>query len=175
MRGRQGKGWEAYLKVWHDRYRRAGSAHIVKTEPPVKVLGKPDPKGRFRACWGSSAPVDFVGVAGGRAVFFDAKDTDSPRFALSAVDDHQAACLDAAVAAGGLAFIALRHRPTGMWVLPWSVLGPAWHRWRDSTRGSGRAAPGTASLSAAEIRDIGLPIPSDIKGDGWLPVVLGAL
>lgn len=173
MKGRQGQGWEAYLKVWHDRYRRSGRAHIVKTEPPVKVLGKPDAQGRFRACWGSSAPVDFVGVAEGRAVFFDAKDTDKDRFDLCMVDDHQAACLDAAVASGARAFIALRHRRTGMWVLPWTRLGPIWHRWRDSKRGAGRAAPGTASLSADEIRGIGLPIDARIGGDGWLPVVLG--
>ena len=118
----KGMGWEARLQVWHRGYAQAGRGKVVKTNPPVKVgrNGKP-------CAWAGAGPVDFIGVIDNKAVFFDAKDTKSPRaWPLSQIAAHQAACLRHAEQGGARAFIALRH-PSGMWVLPWSVLGPMYY------------------------------------------------
>lgn len=142
-----GVGWEKQLEAWHRRYRLDGVAYVVKTEPPVVQITRPDSSGRFRACYKGSAPVDFVGFAAGRAVAFDAKHTASIRFSLSAIADHQVADLRAASAAGVFAFVALRC-PAGCYVLPWATLDG----WR------------ARSLSMDDVEAVGLPMDAD----GWL-------
>lgn len=115
-------GWEVQLDHWHAGYRARGQADVQRVHPGVKVLGRPDAKGQFRACWSGVGPVDFLGVlASGRAVAFDAKSCASAMWARSVIPDHQAALLDRWHAMGAATGIALQ-MPTSRWWLPWPVL-----------------------------------------------------
>lgn len=167
MTGRRGRGWEARLKVWHDQYRRQGVAYVVQTSAPIKRVGETGRPGddRFEAVFSSAGPPDFVGVARigesglGRAVVFDAKETDESRWRTDRLLKHQAADLDAATRAGALAFVALRLGAwkfggvsgdfTREWVVPWNVLRGYWPR---------------GSLGLAELQMVGVPFGAD----GWL-------
>lgn len=150
--------------MWHQRYRDEGRALVLRTPTPVKVLSKVD-QGQFRGCFLGLGPPDFTGVAGGRPVCFDAKDTVNKRWPLRQLDLHQALDLEAWTRAGGLAFVALRLQGVG-WVLPWPSLEPIWRTWHVR---SGQAASGTASLDEAACAEFGLRMPSPGNWLGALP------
>lgn len=158
-RANLGRAWEARLLAWHHAYKQAGQAFVVQAPPPVKMISRPV-KGRFMAAHMKEGPPDFVGVALGRAVCFDAKHTESSRWPLQDLQPHQARDLVAADRAGAFAFVALEIGGEG-WILPWSALGPAWVAWA-----TGRARRGEASLSPDDIAALGLRMDPD---EGWLP------
>lgn len=154
--GRRGRGWEARLKVWHDTYRRQGVAWVVHTSPGMKRVGDGSGGDRFEAVFSSKGPPDFVGVALGRPVVFDAKESSDARWSPGRITEHQAADLDAATQAGAFAFVALRLGVTCAagggreWVVPWSELRPRWQA--------------GGSLGVDELRELGQPMGTD----GWL-------
>ena len=156
-RANQGKPWEATLEHWHSLYAAKGWAWVIRTPPPVKIIGRVV-KGQFRACFEGGGPPDYAGAVRGVPVVFDAKSTAQARWSLAEVKPHQAAHLDNASDCGAFAFIALQH-PSGSWVLPWELLRLRWHAWhaiRLAKAITGPAKPGTASLDAADIEEIGL-------------------
>jgi len=106
------------------------------------------------AAYMKDGPPDFVGVALGRPVVFDAKSTAQPRWSLADLRPHQARDLEAATKAGAFAFIALDLRGE-RWVLPWALLSPRW------------VAHPRSSLSSDDRSGMALRMDSD---DGWLPV-----
>jgi penicillin-binding protein-related factor A (putative recombinase) len=115
-------GWEVQLDHWHAGYRARGEADVQRVHPGVKVLGKPDAKGQFRACWAGVGPVDYLGIlADGRAVAFDAKSCAAASWSRSVIPDHQAALLTRWSEMGAVAGIALQ-MPTSRWWLSWAVL-----------------------------------------------------
>ncbi len=57
------------------------------------------------------ATVDFIGVAAGRPVAFDAKEVSGPRFEWERVSEHQARFLQEFSAAGGIGFLAVAWWP----------------------------------------------------------------
>jgi recombination protein U len=146
----RGKGWEQQIRVWNDRYRKEGRAWVCRTSAGIKQIG-PSKGGRFQACYAAEGPPDFVGVADGRPVVFDAKDCTGRRWYLSQVKPHQARALEAAQKAGALAFVALRFGGDG-WVLPWKALRPLW------------LDKAVASLTVADMNDLALVM----DGQGWL-------
>lgn len=115
----KGAGWEVQLRSWHRAYRAAGLAHVIKTEPPVKVI-RMLPKGRFTGVYLRKGPVDFVGLTIHGPVAFDAKHTDSA-WTVSSMLEHQRKDLDRWAALGAFAFVALQC-PQGQFVLPWAVV-----------------------------------------------------
>lgn len=129
-----GKAWEAQLIGWHEEYRKAGRALVVKSPPPMKLTSGADGDGRFLATFHTRGPVDFTGVlAGGRAVFLEAKSSASQTWepwGRGGLKAHQASMLRQAAALGALAFVALRTR-AGDFVIPISAVfdAPAGARW----------------------------------------------
>lgn len=118
----KGAGWEAQLDHWHARYRAAGLADVQRVHPGVRVLGRIDPNGQFRACWAGEGPVDYLGVLpGGRPVAFDAKSTTSATWSRSVIPAHQVRLLDLWDSLGAVTGIALR-LPTSRWWMPWPEL-----------------------------------------------------
>jgi len=165
----RGKAWEAVLDEWNARYRAEGRAVVHRTPPAIRVIGAKR-GGLFRACFAGKGPPDYAGVIAGwepstlgtsRAVCFDAKDCAEPRWPYSKLEPHQAETFDAWVAAGGLAFVALRLRGRG-WVLSWSLLGPLWHAY---TAREGKAKSGEAGIDPLDHEGRALPMPT--LGD-WL-------
>lgn len=142
----RGLSWELQLAEVHKRYRRDRRAVMFKTEPR---------RGRG-GVFLEKAPPDFMGMVGGTAAMFDAKDwtSSSARWPLSSIKPHQARDLEACHINGGIAFIALRFHGVGR-LLMWSEVGPLYKAWR--------MKHGPASLSADKIADF----PEIIEGD-WL-------
>jgi len=152
----RGKNWERLLGLIHARYEAQGMAVVIRTPPPMRILGSIG-KGQFRACFESQGPPDYLIMSEGRAIMAEAKESAQARWALSNLHAHQAERMSRWQEQGGRAMVLLHHKPSqSNWVLPWEMLEPTWRHWQDQTRGGKRAAPGSASLSLSDIRGLGL-------------------
>ena len=158
----RGVGLETFLDELHLVYRSRGQAVVFRTPPPMKIIGQQG-GGRFLAIHAAGGPPDYTGAVAGRAVCFDAKECRADRWGFSHLPAHQAEALSEVEAQGGLVFIYLRLAGRDH-VLPWPRLGPLWWAWCHATRPGHRAASGSASLSADEVRALGV----DVTGRGWL-------
>lgn len=82
---RAGEHFENMITASLNWYCDKGVAFVEKTPEPMKPLRKPDRQGRFLACYTKAGQPDFKGtLAGGRAVVFEAKHTDSDK-----IDQHR--------------------------------------------------------------------------------------
>lgn len=139
-----GFAWERLLDRHHRRAAAARLAVVWQCGRPVICLrddGSP--------VYGT-APVDFLGVlldGSARAIAVEAKSTAEGRLARGVFTERQAAALDAAHAAGGLALAAIELRGRGRWVLPWPELVARWGGPR------GGASVGPEQLAGRELAD----------------------
>lgn len=154
-----GRGFEALLAFWHQRYKAQGAAYIIKTEPPVRVLSSVV-KGEFRAKWRGQGPPDFVGfLASGRGFVSDAKDvTGSKPWHPSSLKDHQARALREAHRMGAASGVLIRFDGDGWW-LPWSALDLIWDEKRRPT------------FPRSRLEEHAKRFDLDPNGPGWLGVV----
>lgn len=164
----RGKALEDVLDDLHALYAQRREACIDRTPHPMRKVGVQRP-GVFLAVDEGKGPQDYRGSVAptGRSVVFDAKDCSADRWKLAKLEDHQAERLALAHRTGAFAFVLLRLHGR-LWVLPWPALRERRQAWLDSraARG-GRAASGTASISAES-----LPALGHLCGvGGWLPVV----
>ena len=90
-----------------EHYRTMGLAHIEKTPEPMRVIGVINRKqGHFKAVFEKAAQPDFKGtMAGGRAVCFEAKHTETDRIKQDAVTEAQKDAMDTHEAMGALCFV----------------------------------------------------------------------
>lgn len=148
LRSREkGRAFEELLDLGFALAYRRGLALVQKTPEPMKVL-RPLGNGRFECCFAHAAQPDYKGVLkGGRAVFFEAKYTDTGCLRQSAVTVEQAAILDAAESLGALCYVLCGFRDA-VYRVPWRV-------WRDMESAIGRRyvtpedlAPYRVSVSA---------------------------
>lgn len=144
----RGKRLEERLESVHQRYLRAG-VYVQRNGTPFVPLSGRTHNGRPLGIPGADAPPDYLAMSDGWAILFDAKSTTDDKWSFSNLEKHQAQSLDAWEAAGGIAglVVAVENLAVVAWV-PWSTLGPRWWAWYRETK---RAAPGTASLTRAEL------------------------
>jgi len=153
----------------HLGYTAAG--HYCQRNPtPYKVIGTAPTKGApgaLRVVPEADAPPDWLVVANGIAFLLDVKQEAGVRFDFARVVKHQAQAFDfweqqgPTFRAGVLASL---DRGAFLAWLPWSVIGHRWWKWYATDR----AAPGTASLSPAELA------PYRLASWDWLPAALRA-
>lgn len=104
---------------WHEA---RGILKADKTPEPMKPLQKPNKKGQFLACYTKKAQVDFCGtMQGGRAVRFEAKQTDTDRFERSRLTDKQMDDLRGHEKLGALCFVLLCFGVQNFYRVPWNV------------------------------------------------------
>lgn len=110
--------------AWHAAYASSGQAEVARVPAPVRMIGGKGSGGTFRASYSAKGAVDFIGVALGRPVFFDAKLCSTARWTLygrGGLEPHQARQLRKASACGAAAFVALHHGGRG-WVVPYAAI-----------------------------------------------------
>lgn len=90
-----------------EHYRSTGLAYIEKTPEPMRVIGVLNRKlGQFKAVFEKAAQPDFKGtMAGGRAIVFEAKHTETDRIKQDAVTADQKDAMDLHEAMGALCFV----------------------------------------------------------------------
>lgn len=116
-----GEYWEKMLEASCQHYRLEGKAEITKTpEPmrPIKSLGN----GKFVAHYEKMAQPDYKGtLAGGRAVVFEAKHTDSDRLQQSVISSEQEKQLNRHAKLGAECFVMVSFGFEQFFKIPWEV------------------------------------------------------
>jgi len=108
-------------------------------------------------------PPDWILMRGPTSLLIDAKSSVADRWPLSEVADHQAEAFDRATQAHVIAGVVAQIRGV-VWWLPWSSIGPLWHRWA-----KGGAKRGEASLGDVELETYGVRC----NGFDFLEVAIG--
>ena len=105
----QGLKFEEIINKACDYYKSLGLAHIEKTPEPMKVIGVVNRRlGQFKAVFEKAAQPDYKGtMAGGRAVVFEAKHTESDRIKQDAVTEDQKNAMDLHEAMGAWCFVVV--------------------------------------------------------------------
>ena len=88
-------------------YKSLDIAYIEKTPEPMRVIGVKNRKlGHFIAVFEKVAQPDYKGtMAGGRAIVFEAKHTETDRIKQDAVTEHQKEALDRHETMGAECFV----------------------------------------------------------------------
>ena len=129
---RAGEHFENMITASLNWYCDKGVAFVEKTPEPMKPLRKPDRQGRFLACYTKAGQPDFKGtLAGGRAVVFEAKHTDSDKIDQSRLTPEQVESLTLHHKLGAAAFIMVSVGLENFYRVPWEV-------WRDMKQIYGR-------------------------------------
>jgi recombination protein U len=105
----RGMGLETLIEYANEQYASKGIAQIQKVATPWKVIRK----GReiVSAFPERKSTVDFIGVYQGKAIAFDAKQTElKTRFPYSNVEDHQINFMKSWEARGGYAFFVIEFK-----------------------------------------------------------------
>ena len=114
--------WEELLEDSCEYYSLMHKAEITKTPEPMKPIGPKNQKGQFLACYTKQAQPDYKGtLAGGRAVVFEAKHTDSDRLQRSVVSEEQEKQLDRHAALGADCFVMVSFGFRQFFKIPWEV------------------------------------------------------
>lgn len=144
----KGKPLELAIARAAKAYRREGRAYLQRQYPPVSV----GPDGTLG--YNDKAPIDFLGVADGKAVAIEAKSCEGTSWPTSLLRDDQRDALDAFHKAGGSAQIALsfdKHAET--YLVAWERLSAF------------LAAPWRESLTVEWARAYGLVVPEVDRKD----------
>lgn len=101
----RGKPFETLIEATNLQYYNKGRATIQKVPVPWKVFYDKKTK-RSQAVPDKKSTVDFIGIADGRGIAFDAKSTqERTRFPLDNISDHQFRFLKSWKDNGGISFI----------------------------------------------------------------------
>ena len=115
--------------VWHED---RGLMRVRKTPEPMKPIRQVNKQGQFLACYVKKAQVDFSGtLSGGRAIRFEAKQTDTDRFTRDRLTEDQMKDLEESEQLGALCFVLICFGFDHVYRIPWSV-------WRDMKTVFGR-------------------------------------
>lgn len=145
---RAGEQFENMITASLHWYRDKGVALIEKTPEPMRPLKPPNRQGQFLACYTKAGQPDFKGtLTGGRAVVFEAKNTDSDRIEFSRLTQEQVDSLTGHDRLGAAAFIAVSFGLQDFYRIPWNV-------WRDMKTIYGRKHIKQAELEPYRVQCI---------------------
>ena len=140
MARERGQQFEDLITASLDWYRSMNMANIEKTPEPLRPLAKPDRHGRFIACYTAAGQPDFKGtLAGGRAIVFEAKHTDTERMCFNRVTEDQVRSLNKHAELGAMVFVVIsfginqsRFRiPWNIWINMKEIFGRKYLRFDD--------------------------------------------
>ena len=124
----RGRSFEQIIEYANVQYKLKGWGLIQKVPTPWRVLRKG--KQIISAHPERKSTVDFVGVANGKAIAFDAKSTrERTRFPLSNIEQHQMDFLKQFYDQGGKAFILLEFvKFNETYLIPFDSLLEYWNK-----------------------------------------------
>ncbi len=134
----RGKSFEQIIETANKQYLLKKWGLIQKVATPWKVIRKG--KRIISAYPAEKSTVDFVGVANGKAIAFDAKSTrERTRFPLSNIEKHQMLFLKYFQDQGGQAFILIEFSKLNeTYLIPFNSL---LEYWNNSMNGGRKSIP----------------------------------
>ena len=117
----QGKNFEDLIDAGCEYYRQRGLADIEKTPEPLRPIQDMG-DGLFLARYTKKGQNDYKGcLQGGRAIYIEAKYTDTGQMKQDRVTEHQAARLDRAQKLGATSCVLCSFGAVGFYRIPWDV------------------------------------------------------
>ncbi len=157
-----GAAFEKLIEASCEVYKSRKLAYIEKTPEPMRPISGADRQGKFTAIYTAAAQPDYKGtLAGGRAIVFEAKHTDSDTMKQERLTLAQAEALSMHYALGALCFVLISIKDR-CFVIPW-------HEWKYMKQSFGRKY-----ITAANIKEYEVKMKAD-KGCvylDFLPVAL---
>lgn len=123
-RGLRGGAFEETLNMTNERYRKEGLALIQKIPTPIKPIEIDQERRTISlAYFEQKSTVDYIGVMGGIAICFDAKECGKKSLPFSNIHPHQVAFMSDFDEQGGIAFLLVHFTDyQETYVLPLEVL-----------------------------------------------------
>lgn len=143
-----GEYWESMIEAACRHYRLEGKAEITKTPEPMRPI-KPLGQGKFIAHYEKMAQPDYKGtLAGGRAIVFEAKHTDTGKMQRSVISSEQEKQLNRHEKMGAECFVMVSFGFERYFKIPWA-------HFRDMKDNYGRKYITPEDVPEYEIRYIG--------------------
>jgi recombination protein U len=112
-RGLRGSAFEEMIGLTNQLYMRRGAAVIQKVPTPITPVEVNNAKHTITpAYFEKKSTVDFIGVAQGVALCFDAKETMGKNLPLRNIHGHQIEFMDAFDRQGGVSFLLVQFHAT---------------------------------------------------------------
>ena len=127
-RGLRGSFLEELVNMTNEKYRSQGLALIQKIPTPIKPI-KIDPNTRHitLAYFEQRSTVDYIGVAQGIAICFDAKECATNRFPLANIHKHQMQFMKEFEAQEGIAFFLIYFKSRDCFIyVPYRTVESFW-------------------------------------------------
>ncbi|MDR1643582.1 MAG: Holliday junction resolvase RecU [Clostridiales bacterium] len=121
-RGLRGSALEEMVNMTNDLYLRRELAVVQKIPTPITPIEvSQNPRTISKAYFEKRSTVDYIGVAQGLPICFDAKETNEKRFPLGNIHEHQAAFMKSFEKQGGIAFLLVHFKLFGeIYYLPFT-------------------------------------------------------
>lgn len=122
-RGLRGSALEDLLTYTHEYYHQLQLCRIDKISTPIKVV-EIDSKGMIqKGFFEKKSTIDFIGIAQGVFIAFDAKETHLKSLPLSNIHSHQVEYMKAIHQQGGLTFIIAHFKfNDSFYLIPYETL-----------------------------------------------------
>ena len=153
-RGLRGSTFEEIINFTNERYRQTKLAWFQKIPTPITpVKMDAESKTITLAYFEKQSTVDYIGVAQGVPVAFDAKETAGKRLPLQNIHEHQIAFMEEFQAQRGLAFLLVHFSEEDeYYLLPFETLKTYWEK---AARGGRKSIPYDAFDKIYSIRQNG--------------------
>ncbi len=153
-RGLRGSVLEELINFTNERYRQSSLALLQKIPTPITpVRMDAESKTITLAYFEKQSTVDYIGVAQGVPIAFDAKETAGKSLPLQNIHAHQLAFMEEFRAQQGLAFLLVHFSARGeYYLLPFETLKAYWER---AAAGGRKSIPYDAFEKRYEIRQNG--------------------
>lgn len=134
----RGEETEILVDYMNDQYKIRKVAVFDKIPTPIKVLRMAYGK-ITEGYYEKKSTVDYHGVYKGKAICFDAKETERPSLPLSNIHQHQVDYMNDFEYHGGLAFILAYFKKTqNYYLIPLSMIN---EYWEDMNKGGRKSIP----------------------------------
>lgn len=122
-RGHRGDALEELITYTNQYYHQLGLCRIDKVSTPIKVIDIDSSGMITKGFFEKKSTVDFIGVAQGVCIAFDAKETNLKSLPLQNIHPHQITYMEDIDRQGGLAFIILHFKfNDAFYLVPLEVL-----------------------------------------------------
>lgn len=139
-RGLRGSTLEELINRTNEKYQENGLALVQKIPTPITPIKIDKEKHQITlAYFEQKSTVDYIGVAQGIPICFDAKECASDTFSLQNIHEHQVAFMKNFEKQGGIAFFLISYTQKDVYYyLPFEMLQYFWDRAKNGGRKSFR-------------------------------------
>lgn len=129
-RGLRGSTLEELINRTNEKYQESGLALVQKIPTPITPIKIDKEKHQITlAYFDQKSTVDYIGVAQGIPICFDAKECASDTFALQNIHAHQVEFMEKFEKQGGIAFFLISYTHKNIYYyLPYEMLKYFWDR-----------------------------------------------